>query len=114
MTIDDVRRLALALPEVTEEPHFQMSSFRIRGKIFATVPPDNEYLHLFVAELERETMITLHPNTFEKLWWGKKVAGLRARLATAAEPDVQRLLRSAWQLKAPRKLVERLPQPHDR
>jgi hypothetical protein len=114
MTIDDVRRLALSLPEVTESPHFQMSSFRIRGKIFATVPPDNEYLHLFVAELERETMITLHPDAYEKLWWGKKVVGLRVKLAAAAQTDAQKLLRSAWQLKAPRKLVELLPQKnHD-
>jgi hypothetical protein len=28
------RRFALALPGVTEEPHFGMLSFRVRGKIF--------------------------------------------------------------------------------
>jgi hypothetical protein len=112
MTIDDVQRLALSLPEVTEEPHFQMSSYRVRGKIFATVPPDNEYLHLFVAELERETMVTLHPEAYEKLWWGKKVAGLRVKLAAATKADVQQLLRSAWLVKAPRKLVALLPPDH--
>jgi hypothetical protein len=34
----EARRLALALPEVTEQPHFDMASFRVRGKIFVTVP----------------------------------------------------------------------------
>ena len=105
MTIDDVQRLALALPEVVKEPHFQMSSFRIRGKIFATVPPDNEHLHLFVAELEREKMLTLHPEAYEKLWWGKKVVGLRVNLSVANNNDVRELLQSAWLLRAPAKLA---------
>ena len=110
MTVDDVQRLALSLPESVEKPHFHMTSFRIRDKIFATVPPDKEYLHLFVGELERETMIMLHPKAYEKLWWGKKVAGLRVKLSAAQPNDVQQLLQSAWQLKAPAKLLDKLRQ----
>ena len=34
MKTAQVRRFALSLPAVTEEPHFHYSSFRIRGKIF--------------------------------------------------------------------------------
>ena len=49
MTVDDVTALALALPEATEEPHFDMRSFRVRGKIFATLPPDDAHAHVFVA-----------------------------------------------------------------
>ena len=40
MKMSQLRTFALALPETTEEPHFNYSSFRVRGKIFATVPPD--------------------------------------------------------------------------
>lgn len=43
-----VRRFALSLPETTEEPHFDMASFRVRGRIFATVPADGTRLHVFV------------------------------------------------------------------
>jgi predicted DNA-binding protein (MmcQ/YjbR family) len=32
------REFALSLPGTSEEPHFDMSSFRVKGKIFATVP----------------------------------------------------------------------------
>jgi hypothetical protein len=29
--VDQARRLALALPEATEQPHFELTSFRVRG-----------------------------------------------------------------------------------
>lgn len=46
---EQARRFALSLPEATEEPHFDKASFRVRGRIFATVPPDGQHLHVFVA-----------------------------------------------------------------
>ena len=58
MRIAEVRRLALPLPEVSEEPHFDYASFRVKRKIFATVPPGGRYLHVFVDEPERELMVT--------------------------------------------------------
>lgn len=36
VTVDELRRLALALPETKEEPHFEKISFRVNKKIFAT------------------------------------------------------------------------------
>jgi hypothetical protein len=38
MDLQRVRSLALALPETVEQDHFGNPSFRVRGKIFATVP----------------------------------------------------------------------------
>ena len=67
MKIAQVRRYALSLPDATEEPHFEYSSFRIRGKIFVTVPPDEEHIHIFVGEDEREQALALHPAFLEKL-----------------------------------------------
>jgi hypothetical protein len=103
--IGTVRRLALALPEVTEEPHFHYSSFRVKGKIFATVPPEATHLHVFVGEPELEILPAAHPEAYERLFWGKKVAGLRVRLAGATPRDVGNLLKAAWLRKAPKKLA---------
>lgn len=36
VTIEILRKIALSFPEVTEEPHFDKSSFKIKKKIFAT------------------------------------------------------------------------------
>lgn len=47
MTIADARDLALSFPGATEEPHHGMPSFRVRGKIFATVP-DGQHLRVMI------------------------------------------------------------------
>src|SRR5205085_6611083 len=40
MNLNEARRFALSLPQTTEAPHFDKSSFRVEGNIFATVPTD--------------------------------------------------------------------------
>jgi hypothetical protein len=108
MKLEQAGRFALSLPSVTEEPHFHFSSFRVNGKIFATVPPDGLYLHVFVDEAQREIMAAVDPKAYERLSWGKKVMGLRVSLAAAKSKDVNELLQSAWERKAPKALLRSL------
>ena len=108
MDVAQVRRFALSLPEVTEEPHFAHTSFRIGGKLFVTVPPDAEHIHVFVAEPEREVALTLEPVFLEKLLWGGKVVGLRVLLPNARIAVVNALIRKAWARKAPKRLVAQI------
>jgi hypothetical protein len=63
--LDTARRFALSLPETTEEPHFEKSSFRVRGKIFATVPPGGKHLHVLVEPDEAKALIVEAPDAFE-------------------------------------------------
>ena len=100
-----VRAYALGLPEVTEQPHHHFTSFRVRGKIFATAPPDEQLLHLFVKEEQRQPALALHGNFVEKLLWGGKVVGLRVTLAAATPAAVKHLVLQAWESKAPRALL---------
>ena len=105
MKLAQVRKLALALPEVTQAPHHHFSSFRVRGKIFITVPPEETYIHLFVNEMVRERALALEPDVVEKLFWGGKVLGLRLTLAKAKSAFVQQLVSQAWANKAPKSLA---------
>lgn len=105
MKFEQVRTQAMLLPEVTEKPHFDYSSFRVRGKIFITSPPDQKHVHLFVGEEDRELMLTLHPDFAEKLMWGARVVGLRVTLAKTNPTVIHQLIRKAWQNKAPKRLV---------
>lgn len=104
MRIETARRFALSLPETTEEPHFDMSSFRVRGKIFATVPPEGGLLHVFVDEAEARSVAASNPDVYSELWWGKRLSGLRVFLRGADRAEVCELLELAWRRKAPKKL----------
>jgi hypothetical protein len=108
MKIAQVRQYALSLPETTEQPHFEYSSFRVRGKIFVTVSPDERHIHVFVGEPDREMALALHPAFLEKLIWGGKVRGLRVHLSKATPAVVRHLVRRAWMHKAPKRLAAAL------
>jgi hypothetical protein len=103
--LEQARRFALSLPEATEEPHFDMSSFRVRGKIFATVPPAGAHLHVFVDELEVAASVAENPSAFEPLRWGQRLRGLRINLAASPAGRLQELIEESWRRKAPRRLV---------
>lgn len=105
MKLSTIRTHALALPEVSEEPHFDFSSFRVRGKIFATVPPDKEHLHVFLREESRISALELCCAFAEDLHWGKKILGLRVSLPEAEAAAVKKLLDQAWEEKAPKALA---------
>lgn len=94
----------MLLPEATEGPHFEFTSFRIGGKIFATAPPESEYLHVFVPEEAREAALARGPDFLEELRWGNRVMGLRVILPAAKPHEVQTLLEQAWSHKAPKRL----------
>jgi hypothetical protein len=104
MTLAQVRRFALSLPESREEPHFDRTSFRVRGKIFVTARPAESHIHVFVPEHVREPVLAMHPDIASKLRWGAKVVGLRVELPGAPAVLVKQLVRSAWESRAPRVL----------
>jgi hypothetical protein len=106
----DVRRFALALPGATEEPHFDMISFRVKGKIFATVPADEAHLHVFVDETEVQASVAEDPAVFEPLLWGARIRGVRVRLSGAPADRVCELVQEAWRRKAPARLITDLDQ----
>jgi hypothetical protein len=103
--LEAARRFALSLPGATEEPHFDMASFRVRGKIFATVPPDDEHLHVFVDEGEVHAAVAEDPAAFEPLLWGQRLRGLRVRIVAAPAHRIAELLEESWRRKAPARLA---------
>ncbi len=108
MKLQQARRFALTLPEATEEPHFDLTSFRVRGKIFATSPPGETHLHLFIDEDLRAPLIAAHPEAYEPLTWGSMVVGVRVTLRLASTETVNRLLLASWKRKAPKRLAATL------
>jgi hypothetical protein len=107
MRLDTARRFALSLPETTEEPHFDKSSFRVKGKIFATVPQGGKVLHVNVEPDEGHALVEVQPEVFEAILWGKqdRTDWIRVHLAKADRAVVQELLEEAWRRKAPKRVL---------
>src|ERR1700682_4060050 len=104
MTVAQIRKLALALPEAVEQEHWGNPSFRVRGRIFATLP-DGGHLNVMIDPFDVEPVVADAPDSCEELLWGKGGRGGRVSLLTAAPEMVEALLRSAWRRKAPKRLL---------
>jgi hypothetical protein len=102
MTLAQVRKHALSLSGATEEPHFDRTSFRVKGKIFVTARPSEAHIHVFVPEEVREPALAINPEFVSKLLWGGKVVGLRVDLTKATPNVVRHLVEKAWSSKAPK------------
>jgi len=104
-TLRRARSLARALPGVTEEDHHGMGSFRVDGKIFATVP-DVDHIRIMVDEGEIRAAVAENPDACEELYWGRKLACVVVALQPASANLLRELLTEAWLRKAPRSLAK--------
>ena len=95
VSMDDVRALALALPGVTEQDHHGMPSFRVHGKIVATVP-DESHLRVMLDEAGIRTAVAETPAVCQEFYWGTRLACVVVDLTAAPAPLVQDLLNDAW------------------
>ena len=105
-TLSHARTFALALPEVTEEDHHGMASFRIRGRILATVP-DEAHVRIMVDEHQIRAAVAEHPEACAEVYWGKRLSCVVVELSRASARLVDDLLTDAWERKAPARLARR-------
>lgn len=82
MTSDEARQLALALPEAVEQDHHGRPSFRVAGKIFATLW-DEGTMNVMVDEPGIRTAVETHPLWCAERWWGKRLAAIAVSLPDA-------------------------------
>ena len=54
VSIDTFRKLALSYPEVTEEPHVEKTSFRVKKKIFATYDDEKKRAFIKLSEIDQD------------------------------------------------------------
>lgn len=104
LSADDARRLALALPEATEQDHHGRPSFRVAGRIFSTLW-DEGHLNVMLDEDGIRTAVQARPELCEEVYWGKRLAAVRVALARADERLVSELLADAWEGKAAKRLT---------
>jgi hypothetical protein len=110
MTADEFRKLALDLPEAVEASHMNHPDFRVRGKIFATLWPDDDWGMVKLTP-EQQTMFThSEPKIFQAIkgGWGRRGA-TKVSLPAAKKNIVRKALIAAWLNTAPKKLSNQFP-----
>jgi len=96
-TADDIRRLALSLPESSEASHHGIPSFRVRGKIFCTIHVTAPRMMVKLDPEDQRNLAEANPGVVEAVpgYWGRKgstfVAYQRADAAL-----ISTLLDMAW------------------
>ena len=74
VSIDTFRKLAMSFPNVTEEPHFEKTSFRINKKIFVTFDEKNNTAILKLNEIDQSVFCASSEMIFYPIpnKWGKQ------------------------------------------
>ena len=106
LSADDARRVALSLPEAVEQDHHGRPSFRVAGKIFATLW-DERHMNVMLDEPGILTAVEAHPAICAEVMWGKRLAAVRVDLDAADEALLADLLADAWERRAPVRLTHR-------
>jgi hypothetical protein len=97
--VEEARRLALGLSEASEQDHHGRPSFRVAGRIFATLW-DEHHMNVMVDEAGIRTAVQAVPRICEEVWWGKRLAAVRVDLRRADAELLGELLGDAWERKA--------------
>jgi hypothetical protein len=105
---ETVRRAALALPEVTEEAHWERPSFRVGGKIFAVLRPAERRAVLKLPHDHQEMLFAARPEAFAPARWGRLVWTF-VTLSAVDDEQITALVAEAWREVAPKRLVRQRP-----
>lgn len=106
LTSVDIRRIALALPEADEGPHFDATSFRVRKKIFCTMGPQGHSITVKLEPDDQHNLAEGHPDEIAPVegYWGRN-GWTAVRFAHLEEALVAAVLRMAWAKVAPKRLL---------
>jgi len=107
MTANDFRRMALALPEATENAHMDHPDFRVLGKIFATLGyPAKGWGMVKLTPEQQHYFSKDDPEVFvpAKGSWGRRGA-TTVQLKEVSKAALQKAISAAWRNTAPKRLA---------
>jgi hypothetical protein len=107
MTPEELRTIALGLPEAHSAPHFERESFRVGTKIFATMTEDGTEAMVRVAPQARVEELLFHqPSVFFSYGkWTVSMGALGVKLAKVDRRLMEELVVASWKRIAPKKIV---------
>jgi len=106
LTAHAFRKFALSLPEAAEGSHMGHADFRVRGKIFASLGPQEDWGMVKLPPDEQADLVDEDQDAYQpaKGAWGLQGSTI-VRLRFAKSPVVRKALVVAWRTAAPKTLV---------
>jgi len=102
---DEVREMAMALPEVEEGTWYGTPAFKVRGKGFCRLREDGDSLVLMINLFERQHLLDAEPDAFYITDHYRDYPAVLARLSAVDHETLRERLTDSWRIKAPRKLA---------
>ena len=106
ITEDEVRALALSLPETEERETWNQPTFRVGGKIFAWLGKPSRPAGVRVPREERDELLAAEPEKFFIVAEDAHGPWMRVRLEAIDADEMRELLTDAWLSVAPMRLVD--------
>jgi hypothetical protein len=107
MTFDDVRKMALAWPEVEDGTSYGTPALKVRKKMLARLREDNDSLVISGVPLdEREMLVESQPKIFYFTDHYRDYPMVLIRLSKAKRSHVEPLLRRHWRTLASKAAVK--------
>lgn len=105
-TEEDVRRIALSLPETTEKPSYGTPGFRVKDRLFARMWDEPDVLVVWRPAIEeKEALIDSEPAKFFQTPHYANHPTVLVRLFAVDAEELSELLTDSWLLRAPEKLA---------
>jgi hypothetical protein len=105
-TFDDVRTIALSLPEAEEIPTWEVDlTFRVRHKIFAIGGEGSTSVSIKATPATQAELLERDPATFRSSAYVGRFGWVTADLTRVDEELLRTLLVEAWRLTAPKRLA---------
>lgn len=106
-TEEDVRKIALSLPETTEQPWFGTPGFRVKGKGFLRLRTEAEGgLVVFVSDLgEKDALLASDPKKFFTTPHYDGHPTVLINVKAIGVRELREMITDSWRLKAPPKVL---------
>jgi hypothetical protein len=105
MSFDDVRAMALELPEVVETTSYGTPSFKLRKRMLCRLRDDGATLVVRVDPLEREALLADRGGAYFITPHYEDHPYVLVKLEIAEPAEVRELLIEAWLERAPKRLA---------
>ncbi len=106
VTVDDVRRVALALPETVEKPYNRRPGFRVRNQLFLRIHELPGTMMVGCAGLaERDELLLADPDKFFVTAHYDGYPAVLVRLGEIDVDELGELVAESWRLNAPKRLL---------